>query len=130
VQDANGDEVKLSDMRGKPTIVNFWASWCPPCKSEMPEFDQVYAELGEEIQFMMVCIADGHRETSQTGAAFISDSGYAFPIYFDVTMGASTTYEVWSIPSTFFIDAKGNMITRAEGAINEETLRLGIKMIS
>ena len=129
VQDADGNDVKLSDMRGKPTIVNFWASWCPPCKGEMPEFNKVFEELGEEINFMMVCLTDGERETKRTGAAFIKESGYSFPIYFDITMEAAITYEVRSIPSTYFIDAKGNMITYAVGAINEETLRVGIDMI-
>ena len=130
VQDAEGNDVKLSDMRGRPVVLNFWASWCPPCKGEMPDFNKVYGELGEDIQFMMVCIVDGSRETVKTGASFISDSGYSFPVFFDVTQEAGTVYAVRSIPTTYFIDAEGYLITGAEGAINEETLLLGISYIS
>ncbi|MBP3544577.1 MAG: TlpA family protein disulfide reductase, partial [Lachnospiraceae bacterium] len=63
VIDAEGNEVKLSDMRGKPVVVNFWASWCGPCKMEMPEFEEVYKELGDEVHFMMVNLTDGWQET-------------------------------------------------------------------
>jgi len=130
VQDANGKDTKLSDMLGKPVILNFWASWCPPCKGEMPDFNKVYSELGEEIQFMMVCVVDGNRETTETGAKHIEENGYTFPVYYDVNQEASMIYEVRSIPTTYFIDAKGFFVTYASGAINEETLRVGIEMIS
>jgi len=130
VQDANGNDVKLSDLLGKPVVLNFWASWCPPCKAEMPDFNKVFGELGTDIQFMMVCLVDGSRETTETGAAHIADNGFTFPVYYDVTMEAAVVYGVQSIPTTIFIDAGGYMITGAQGAINEETLRLGIEMVS
>lgn len=63
VVDAKGDSVNLSDLLGKPIVLNFWASWCPPCKSEMPDFNEVYKEVGEDITFMMVDLVDGQRET-------------------------------------------------------------------
>lgn len=127
--DADGNEVKLSDLRGKPVVLNFWASWCPPCKREMPEFDKVYAELDGEVTFMMVDMTDGQRETMEIGAAFIAESGYSFPVYYDVNQEAAYGYGVSSIPTTFFIDKDGYIVTGAQGQINEELLRKGIGMI-
>ncbi|MCL2151816.1 MAG: TlpA family protein disulfide reductase [Oscillospiraceae bacterium] len=129
VQDTEGNDVKLSDMRGKPVVLNFWASWCPPCKAELPDFDKVFGELGEDVQFMMVCIADGNRETVATGTNYIEEGGFTFPVFFDTSMEASTIYDIRSIPTTYFVDADGVLITRAQGAINEEILRVGIEMI-
>ena len=130
VYDAEGNEVKLSDFIGKPTVVNFWASWCGPCQIEMPDFDEMYKEFGEEVNFLMVNMTDGSRETADAAAKFVEDAGYAFPIYYDTKMNAAMTYGVNSLPSTYFIDAEGHAITRAQGIINAEVLQYAIEMIS
>lgn len=129
VIDADGNSVKLSDMEGKPVVLNFWASWCPPCKSEMPEFDKVYQELGDAVQFMMVDLTDGQRETAEIGAAYVEEQGFTFPVYFDTGQEASYTYGIRSIPTTLFIDVDGYVVTGAQGMIDEETLRYGISLI-
>ena len=130
VYDADGNAVSLSDFIGKPTVVNFWASWCGPCQMEMPDFDEMYKELGDEVNFFMVNMTDGSRETVEAAKKFIEDSGYSFPIYFDTDMDAAMTYGVNSLPSTYFIDAEGHAIARGQGAIDAETLKYGIDMIS
>ena len=130
VYDAEGNAVSLSDFIGKPTIVNFWASWCGPCQMEMPDFDEMYQELGDEVNFFMVNMTDGSRETVEAAKKFIEDSGYSFPIYFDTDLDAAMTYGVNSLPSTYFIDAEGHAIARGQGAIDAETLKYGIDMIS
>ena len=129
VLDTEGNEVKLSELFGKPIVINFWASWCPPCKSEMPEFDKVYAELGEDVTFMMVDLVDGRRETIESGAAYIAEQGYSFPVYFDAMGEASYGYGIQAIPTTLFIDKDGFVVTGAQGAIDEQTLRRGIEYI-
>lgn len=129
VQDSERYEVNLSDFRGKPVVLNFWASWCPPCMFEMPDFDEVYKELGGDVHFMMVCMVDGARETVKTGSAFIAENGYSFPVYFDADQSAARAYAIRSLPTTVFIDADGYVVTWAEGAITEASLRLGISYI-
>lgn len=122
VYDTEGNAVSLSDFAGKPVIVNFWASWCGPCKSEMPAFEDAFVEYGDEIQFLMVNMTDGNRETVEKASKFIEDQGYTFPVYFDTDIDAAMTYGVSSIPTTFLIDADGNIAAYAMGAINAEAL--------
>ena len=125
----DGNEVNLSDFFGKPIIVNFWASWCGPCKMEMPDFNEAYQIYNDEITFLMVNMTDGSRETVEIASSFIEDSGYTFPVYYDTAYSAAITYSVSSLPTTYFIDAEGNLIAHARGAIDGATLQKGIDMI-
>ena len=125
VFDANGNPVRLSDMRGKPVVLNFWASWCPPCKAEMPDFDKVSRELDGEVVFMMVNIWD----TQAAAEAIIDSMGYTFPVYFDLLEDAVGKYGIESIPQTFFIDKWGGLVAHGVGALSEADLRYGISMI-
>ena len=129
VYDIDGDAVSLSDFIGKPVVINFWASWCGPCKMEMPEFEEKFNELGGDIQFLMVNLTDGNRETRETAISYIEESGYTFPVYFDTDQDAAYTYGVYSIPSTYFIGADGSAVAMAQGAIDGSVLDRGISMI-
>lgn len=131
MEDAQGNSVSLADLiaDGKPIVLNFWASWCGPCKSEMPEFNQVFEELGEEIQFVMVDLADGQRETKEDGMAYVEAQGFTFPVYYDTLQDGAETYGIYSIPTSLFIDKAGNIVTGVQGAIDEATLRKAIEMI-
>jgi len=129
VLDAEGNERMLSDYFGKPIVLNFWASWCPPCKSEMPDFQKLYLEQGTEVQFLMVDMVDGQRETMEKGKQYIEDKSYTFPVLFDTKQNAANTYGVSSIPTSIFIDKDGNIVGEVQGAIKEETLRKGISLI-
>ena len=127
--DLEGNEVSLSDYIGKPIVLNFWASWCPPCKSEMPDFDAVAQELDGEVVFLMVDMVDGMQETKDKGAQFIKEQGFSFPVLYDVNQEAAMNYGVSSLPTTYFIDKDGNIVTGAMGAISKTNLLKGIELI-
>ena len=129
VYEEEGNAVKLSDFEGKPVVLNFWASWCGPCKSEMPDFEEAYGEYGEEIQFLMVNMTDGYHETIESAKKLITDSGYTFPVYYDTDLEAAKAYSVYSIPVTYFIDKDGYMTAYAQGALDKATLQKGIDLI-
>ena len=127
--DEVGNACKLSDFRGKPVILNFWASWCGPCKMEMPDIQEAYLEYGEEIHFLLVDLTDGSQETQEKAAAYIAEQGYTFPVYFDLDMEGAYRYSVTGIPVTYFIDAQGNMAAYYQSAMSAEILQQGIAML-
>ncbi len=129
VYDADGKAYKLSDMKGKPVVLNFWASWCPPCKAEMPDFDEICKEYDGRVTFMMVNLTDGTNETVESARGFIHMMEYSFPVYYDTDMDATAKYGIESIPTTFFIDAEGDLIAYYTGAMSGDTLKQGIGMI-
>ena len=129
VFDREGNEISLSDFVGKPVVLNFWASWCSPCKMEMPDFDEAFKTYGENIHFVMVNLTDGNRETVESASAFIKEAGYSFPVYYDTSYSAAIAYGTSSIPVTYFIDAEGHAIAYGMGALDAETLQMGIDMI-
>ena len=129
VYDAESNAHKLSDFRGKPVILNFWASWCGPCKMEMPDFDEKYQAYGDQIHFLMVNLTDGSQETVETASAFISEQGYTFPVYFDTAMEGAIAYGVNAVPVTYFVDAEGNFVAWQQGVLSADTLQKGIDLL-
>ena len=122
VYDESGGTVKLSDFSGKPVILNFWASWCGPCASEMPAFQTAFETWGEDIHFLMVNTT-GWRETVDSAKEFLAGQSYTFPVYFDTEGEAAAAYGINAIPATYFIDSQGNLVNSFLGAMSEETLQ-------
>ena len=98
VQDGEGNSVKLSDFFGKPIVLNFWASWCPPCKAELPDFEDACKKYDGEVVFLMVNMTDNQMETVEVAKAFVAEQGYTFPVYFDTQYEAAYLYGLSSIP--------------------------------
>lgn len=125
----DGEETSLSNLKGKPVVLNFWASTCGPCRGEMPEFQSAFEKYGEQVEFAMVNVPDFNGETEKAALALIKDSGYTFPVYFPVGDDAAIQYGLTSIPRTYFITPDGNVEAYAAGAIDADSLARGIDMI-
>ena len=104
-------------------MINFWATWCPPCRSELPAFESLYAEYGDRIDFMMVNLTDGERDTVSVVQDFVAEQGYTFPVYFDTEFSAADAYQIYSIPVTVFVRADGTIAAQQIGAMQESNLR-------
>lgn len=130
VYDENLKEVKLSDYKGTPVVLNFWASWCPPCKSEMPGFNEMSRKYNEDkIAILMIDLTDGQRETMDQAKAFIQENNYKMKVLFDNEMDAAKKYNISSIPRTIFIDKDGYIFQDYTGAMSEEELESQIKLL-
>ena len=129
ITDAQGNEVKLSDFRGKGVVLNFWASWCGPCKSEMPHFQAAYEEYGDELHFLMVNMSTGFGDTKEKAENVLKVGEYTFPVYYDTNMECAYGYGVTGIPMTFFIDKNGNIVSGKSGMISQADLERRILTI-
>jgi cytochrome c biogenesis protein CcmG/thiol:disulfide interchange protein DsbE len=112
LEDLSGRKVALSDQKGKLVFLNFWATWCPPCKDEMPAMQKVF-EQSDKKRFVMLAV--NVKEGKKVVKAFADKNGYAFPILLDTKAEVSRKYRVRSIPTTFIIDQEGNAIGMISG---------------
>ncbi len=122
MKNGDGEDIKLSDFFGKPIVINFWATWCPPCKSELPAFENAYNTYKDDVQFIMLNQTDGARDTFDVVNKFVSDNGYTFPVYYDTTFDGTYAYGAFSIPLTVLINADGTVADTHIGAMSEATL--------
>ena len=129
VYDLEGNAHKLSDFRGKPVLLNFWASWCGPCQMEMPDFQKFYESHGDKVHFVIVNLTDGQQETVESASAFIEEKGYTFPVYYDTDIDAAMKYGVSAVPVSYFIDADGYFVAWAQGALSADMLQQGMDML-
>ena len=129
VYDSEGSAVTLESLRGKPVILNFWATWCGYCVMEMPDFQEAFETYGDQIHFMMVNVTDSYQEIQEKAASFIAEKGFTFPVYYDLELSATSAYGVSAMPVTYFIDAQGNFVAWGQGALDAAALQQGIDML-
>lgn len=120
--DINDNKIFLSSKFDKPIFINFFASWCGPCKSEMPMLNEIYNEYKNDINFVFINLTTG-RETKETALKYINDNNFDFEIYFDYDSSAAITYQAFSIPTTWLIDKDNNLFANASGILEEDPLR-------
>jgi cytochrome c biogenesis protein CcmG, thiol:disulfide interchange protein DsbE len=124
VYNEEGKKVNIKDyLTGKPLIINFWASWCPPCKEEMPYFNNIEDIYGDKVEVLMVNLTDGQRETREKARAYIDSLGYDFNILYDEDLNASEAYALNQIPRTLFVDKDGNITKDKIGMLTEDELK-------
>jgi len=114
----SGGNATLSSFRGNVVILNFWATWCPPCRAEMPSMEALYVRYKDQGLEML---AVNLRENPDTVQQFIQSNGYTFPILMDRTGRTGSLYGVQAIPTTFILDRQGRMIGRLVGSIYWDT---------
>ena len=129
VQDSSDGVWSLSDFRGKPVVLNFWSSTCPPCMDEMPLFQKYWEKYGDQVEFMIVNLTDGYNDTFESAMKVVTENEYMFPVYFDVASEGAIVYSIRSIPMTFFIDARGVIVSEHLGMLSDKTLEAGIQSI-
>lgn len=114
-----GETVSLSDYRGKRVMVNFWGTWCPPCRAEMPDMEKFYQE--NDVEILAVNLTPTESNVSDV-TDFIDEFGLSFQVLLDEELNVSSQYGIQSVPTSFMIDSKGIVQYVALGAVNYEQM--------
>jgi len=124
---ASGDgTVRLSDLRGRIVIVNFWATWCGPCRLEMPELQRVHEAHAAAGDLVVLAVNYTAADSRSAAEAYIEEFGFTFPVAFDTDGAVAERYEVIGLPASFFIDREGVLRARTYGPLDTERLAQGI----
>ncbi len=118
VVDFKGKQRTLESFRGRPLVLNFWASWCVPCKAEMPAFERLYRTYGGRVQFLGIASGD----TEAAARAFATERDITYPLALDRDDSVSASYSLFGLPSTYFVDADGVVVDSRAGEMSEAEL--------
>ncbi|MEW4282320.1 TlpA disulfide reductase family protein [Priestia koreensis] len=112
-----GKSAQLDDYEGKPVLINFWATWCPPCRAEMPEIEEFYGKYKNDVVVLGINLTQ--TEASIDGVkAFVNEYNATFPVLLDEEMNVSTLYKVQGYPTSYFVDGKGIIRQKIVGAMS------------
>ena len=112
LEDLDGKKNKLSDLKGRVVLLNFWATWCPPCREEKPSMQELHEALGDDG---LVVLAVNLQEDKKSVAQFMKDRDFSFPVWLDATGYVGSVYGARSIPTTYVIDREGFVLGGAIG---------------
>ncbi len=118
----DGEEVRLSDYLGKKVILNFWATWCPPCRAEMPHMEKVYKKNQDDVVILAVNLTHTEKSTGDV-QDFVKDYKLTFPIAMDTKGEVTGEYQVFAYPTSLMIDSQGVIHEIYRGAINEDIMK-------
>ncbi|PFG03062.1 TlpA family protein disulfide reductase [Bacillus sp. es.036] len=118
-----GKEVSLSDSKGKVTFINFWTTWCPPCKEEMPDMQEFYEEDGKEFDAEIFAVnLTTNESSSQVVKDFARKNNLTFPILLDTEGELMETFATITIPTTYVIDKNGIIMKKVIGPMSKEMM--------
>lgn len=125
----SGEKVKLSDHSGKVVVLNFWATWCPPCRKEMPDFDLLDKELKKtnDAVLLAVNMTDGKRDTAEKVRSFIGDNKFSMKVLLDAEGKAAKQFDIRWLPTTVVIDSKGIVRWQVFGETTKEAVLKAVK---
>jgi cytochrome c biogenesis protein CcmG, thiol:disulfide interchange protein DsbE len=115
----DGASTSFAAYEGEPLVVNFWASWCPPCVAEMPDFERVHRDVREGVRFVGVNTQDAREDADRLA----EQTGVTYDLALDPDGDLFRDFEVVAMPSTFFVDAQGAVVHRHAGLLTEQQLR-------
>ena len=125
--DQYGTSHTLSDYKGKTIFLNFWGTWCPPCRAEMPEIQELYEEYGEntgDVIILGVALPNvGNEGSEEEIASFLEENGYTYPTVMDEEASIASSYYISAFPTTFMIDKHGNVFGYATGQLTKEIMK-------
>ena len=127
LKDLEGNTVSLSDYIGKNVYINFFATWCPPCRDEMPEIEKIYQKYKDEG---IVVLAVDLGEDRDTVKSFIEENKYNFKVLLDSDQNVAEQYNITSIPVSVFIDKKGNIAAKQVGAMTIDQMESAVKLLT
>lgn len=109
----DGKKYSLDGMRGKPLVINFWASWCPPCRLEAPELVKLYNQYQGRLEILAINLT--FQDSLEDMRAFVDESGVTFPVLLDKEGAVTKAYQIQGIPTAFFVNKEGVIIDRVVG---------------
>lgn len=122
LKDLDGKEASLGDYKGKKILLNFWASWCPPCRAEMPDMESFYQKYKDEGYTVIAVNAASTEKNSLDAPAFIEKNELTFPVLVDEKGSIGALYNVISLPTSYFIDSDGVIRNKVTGPMSEERI--------
>ncbi len=115
----SGEDFNLTDQRGKVTVINFWASWCPPCREEAPALERAWETYRDRVSFIGIAVWDQEQDSRK----FLDEFGITYPVGMDASGEVAIEYGVTGLPETWFLDKDGRLTRRWLGALNDEQMK-------